>query len=113
MKRRTVIFIDDFRKPNKYVNCNVNKVLQAFSYKDFIRILNYLYNKYGMVDEVWFDHDLGDVNDGTGYDCAKYLINFCIEHNEKLPEYHIQSANPVGKANINSILKSYIKIYGK
>lgn len=109
MKRRTIIFIDDFRKPNKYVNCNINKVLQAFSYEDFVRILNYLYNKYGMVDEIWFDHDLGSADEGNGLDCAKYLVDFCIEHNETLPEYHIQSANSVGKMNIDSYLKSYLK----
>lgn len=107
--KRTVIFLDDFRKPNKYVNCNINNVFQAYTYDDFINLLNKLYNKYKKIDEVWFDHDLGDVNDGTGYDCAKYLVNFCIEHEMKLPEYHIQSANSVGKANIDSYLKSYIK----
>ena len=106
---RIVIFLDDFRKPNKYVNMNINRVYQAYSYKDFVYLLNKLYNKYNRIDEIWFDHDLGDVNDGTGYDCAKYLVQFCEDNNIKLPEYHIQSANQVGKLNIDSYLKSYIK----
>ena len=107
--KRVVIFLDDFRKPNKYVNCNINNVFQAYTYNDFINLLNKLYNKYGKIDEIWFDHDLGEVNDGNGYDCAKYLVDFCIDKNMNLPEYHIQSANSVGRANIDSYLKSYLK----
>ena len=68
-----------------------------------------LYQKYNRIDEVWFDHDLGPVECGTGYECAKYLVDFCINHDMSLPEYHIQSANPVGNANIDSCLKSYLK----
>lgn len=109
MNKRIVIFLDDFRSPNKYINVNINKVVQAFSYNEFVELLNKMYNKYGRIDEIWFDHDLGDVNDGTGYDCAKYLVDFCIEHNMDLPQYHIQSANTVGKSNIDSYLKSYLK----
>lgn len=109
MKKHTVIFIDDFRKPNKYIDCTRNKVFCAYNYEDFIRVLNLIYSKYGMPYEVWFDHDLGSADEGNGLDCAKYLVDFCIEHNEKLPEYHIQSVNPVGKVNIDSYLKSYLK----
>lgn len=107
--KKVIIFIDDFRKPNKYVNVNINRVYQAYSYDDFISLLNKLYNKYGVVDEVWFDHDLGPVEEGNGLDCAKYLVQFCMDHKMNLPEYHIQSANSVGKMNIDSYLKSYLK----
>lgn len=109
MAKRIVIFLDDYRKPNKYVNMNLNRVYQAYSYQDFIDLVNNLYRKYNIIDEVWFDHDLGPVEQGNGLDCAKYLVNFCIENNMKLPEYHIQSANSVGKANIDSYLRSYLK----
>lgn len=109
MSKRTIIFLDDYRKPNKYVNCNLNKVFCAVDYNDFVSIVKYVFNKYGVIDEVWFDHDLGPVDKGNGLDCAKFLVNFCIENNMKLPEYHIQSANSVGKANIDSYLKSYLK----
>ena len=108
-----VIFLDDFRKPNKYVNMNLNKVYQAYSYNEFCSLVRKLYEKYGYIDCVWFDHDLGDADAGTGYDCAKYLVDFCIDHYMKLPEYHIQSANPVGRANIDSYLKSYLKSIGQ
>ena len=58
--------------------------------------------------EIWFDHDLGE-NAGTGYDSAKYLVEFCIEHNMDLPDYYIQSNTPAGKLNIDSYLKSFLK----
>ena len=64
----------------------------------------------GVPDVVYFDHDLGEGK--SGYDAAKYLIDYCIEHQIAAPEYHIQSSNPVGKANIESLFNSYYKIYG-
>lgn len=109
MQKKIIIFLDDYRKPNKYVNMNINRVYQAYNAQEFYNLLYKLYRKYNRIDEVWFDHDLGPVDCGTGYECAKYLVDFCMEHNMPLPEYHIQSANPVGSANIDSYLKSYLK----
>ena len=105
---KTVIFLDDFRKPEQYVNTKLNMVFCATTFDQFVEVLNQVYNRYNSVDEIWFDHDLGE-NAGTGYDCAKYLVDFCIKHNMVLPEYHIQSDNPVGRQDIDSYLKSYIK----
>lgn len=109
MQKKIIIFLDDYRKPNKYVNMNINRVYQAYNAQEFYDLLPKLYKKYNRIDEVWFDHDLGPVECGTGYECAKYLVDFCINHDMPLPEYHIQSANPVGSANIDSYLKSYLK----
>ena len=105
---KTIIFLDDCRKPEQYVNTDKDIVYCASTFDEFVEALNSIYNKYNRVDEIWFDHDLGE-NAGTGYDCAKYLVEFCIEHAMPLPEYHIQSNNPVGKQNIDSYLKSFLK----
>jgi len=43
----------------------------------------------------------------TGYDCAKWLVNYCIDGNLILPKWNIQSSNPVGKDNINGLLTSF------
>ena len=43
----------------------------------------------------------------TGYSCAKWLIDFCIDKDLPLPEYFCHSLNPGGKENILSILKNY------
>jgi hypothetical protein len=43
----------------------------------------------------------------TGYDAAKWLIDYCIDNKLDLPIWNCQSANPVGKDNINGILNSF------
>lgn len=43
----------------------------------------------------------------TGMDCAKFVVDYCMEYKRKLPLYNIQSANPVGKENIDSLLKQF------
>jgi hypothetical protein len=45
----------------------------------------------------------------TGFDCAKWLVEYCLDNKLQLPLYNIQSANPVGKANIDGLFKSFIK----
>ena len=88
----------------------------------------------GVPDEVSFDHDLGEdvakekVANGmskrkareekkytkSGYDCAKWLVEYCIKNNlPYLPEYNVHSANPVGKANIESYLSNAKKHLNK
>ena len=42
-------------------------------------------------------------------DCAKWLVDYCIDNQLTLPLYNIQSANPVGKENIDGLLKNFIK----
>jgi len=45
----------------------------------------------------------------TGYDAAKWLVDYCIDNNLKLPLFNIQSANPAGKENIQKLLDNFIK----
>lgn len=105
---KVILFLDDKRKASSFIDMRSNIVRQATTYTEFTEELLDLYCLFGKVDEVWFDHDLGDKS-GNGYDCAKYLVEFCEENSMKFPTYYIQSANPVGKANIDSYLKSYLK----
>lgn len=106
--KKIILFLDDSRNANDYVDTYNNIVKQSFTYNEFINDVQDYFFLYGCIDEIWFDHDLGD-KDGNGYDCAKYLVKFCDNNGYKLPEWHIQSANPVGKDNIDSYLKSYLK----
>jgi len=46
----------------------------------------------------------------TGYDCAKWLVEYCMDNNKLLPKWNVQSSNSVGKENINQYLKNYRKI---
>jgi hypothetical protein len=134
--KKKLLFLDDTRNPleNDWLNFSpIGKdvdVSWVMSYQEFINwiIIN------GLPDGVCFDHDLGyDIdpnstnieyfdgkiscnslscyndNEKTGYDCAKWLIHYCEIHNKKIPKYNIQSSNPVGKENIDCLLKNYIK----
>jgi hypothetical protein len=57
--------------------------------------------------EEWFDVD--NNREYTGYDSAKWLVNYCIDNNLKLPEFVVHSANPVGYENIKGLLESFKK----
>lgn len=47
----------------------------------------------------------------TGFDCAKFLVEYCMENNLKLPEFYVHSMNPVGKDNIVNYLNNFKKYY--
>ena len=57
-----------------------------------------------------FDHDLADEHylkqnsqefvEKIGYDCAKWLVEYCMDHYLDLPKFYCHSMNPVGKENI-------------
>jgi hypothetical protein len=42
----------------------------------------------------------------TGYDCAKWLVDFCVDRNVKFPEYAVHSMNPVGAERIRSYIEN-------
>ena len=49
------------------------------------------------------DHDYGQ--EKTGLDCAKFLVDYCIEHSYKFPEYSVHSMNPVGSERIRQYIE--------
>lgn len=79
----------------------------------------------GLPMMVSFDHDLADIHyakdykfeenyepvdptdEKTGFDCAQYLINYCVKHHEQLPKYAIHSMNPAGSENIKRLLENF------
>ena len=98
-----ILWLDDIRDPKNFINVDYD-VVWVKTYDDFVKTVT---EKMPLI--VSFDHDLG--TDKSGYDCAKWLINYCIEKNIAVPEYNIHSANPIGRANIDSLFKSYNKIF--
>src|SRR5690606_5639955 len=52
-----------------------------------------------------FDHDLG--LEESGHDCAKWLVNYCLDNDLRLPEFAVHSQNPVRKENIASLLNNF------
>ena len=96
------VYIDDLRTPKG----NFDVVVRSF--EDFITLLC---NHGNDITYVSFDHDLGEDGKGeelpSGLDCAKFLVDHCIDNDIDLPEWNVHSANPVGAANINGYLLSY------
>lgn len=120
-----LLWLDDNRNPFKknwiehyapgYVN---GRVIWVRNYNEFVTHIE----RNGLPDKVAFDHDLADEHmqyyfeegghdnppnpqagefvEKTGYDAAKWLVDYCEENSLKFPEYVVQSANPVGKKNI-------------
>lgn len=131
---KKLLFLDDLRNPFEHEEgCPdwliFSPIEQPFetiwvkNYEDFTGWIK----KNGLPDGICFDHDLGEdiarakVSTGmskrkarsqkkgtkTGMDCAKWLVEFCLDNKLKLPPYNIQSANPTGKDNINGLLVSF------
>jgi len=80
-------------------------VLWLKTYDEFVKHIQ----EKGVPTIICFDHDLGDNDAKTGYDAAKWLTEYCQNNDIKLPDWRVQSANPVGKDNINYYLRNYIK----
>lgn len=97
------LYLDDIRNPTTKGWDIVR------SYEEFVDYVT----KNGVPDMVSFDHDLGveehQVETKTGYDVAKWLCDYCYENGLPLPEWNVHSANPVGRDNIISVLKSFEK----
>lgn len=126
---QVLLWLDDVRDPSEKLRGDGTwlvfspikqpyEVIWVKSYQEFVNWIN----QNGLPTAICFDHDLGFTNEyyiendiespeleKTGMDCAKWLVDYCIDNNKKLPLYNIQSANPVGKANIDSLLKNFIK----
>lgn len=127
---KKLLWLDDIRDPTEgdwqsYSPISHNEVIWVKSYNEFV----FWIKTNGLPAAICFDHDLGmDVavmarskgksknaarklkqEEKTGHDCAKWLVNYCIDNEKKLPLYNIQSANPVGKDNIDGLLKNFIE----
>lgn len=128
---KTLLWLDDYRNPmenNWLVFSPIEQpynVVWVKSYDEFVEWIT----KNGLPDAICFDHDLADIHykfkdlddyeklmlendqdvEKTGFDCAKWLVNYCIINSKPLPLYNIQSANPVGKENIDKLLKNFLK----
>jgi hypothetical protein len=88
------IWIDDLRPaPKGYIWCK--------TYNQAISTLEYHIWCEGGIEEVCFDHDLGE--DKSGYDIAKYMV----ENQIWTKGFSVHSMNPVGRQNIISLLTHY------
>jgi len=133
---KVLLWLDDNRNPqspiwiNQYAPeyANGGRVIWVKNYNDFIDWIQ----RNKVPDMVAFDHDLahehyrksmydedehysdyytdGTFVEKTGYDAAKWLVDYVNEHDLKFPEFVVQSANPIGKKNIIEYIKNAKKM---
>ena len=123
------LFLDDdpSRIPHKlsWVELPLVEWTIVRSYKQFVETIL----QKGIPNIVSFDHDLGpdhykefhqawygnkvlnynSMGEKTGFHCAKWLIEYCMDKKLPLPTCYIHTQNPIGKQNIQSLLDSYRK----
>ena len=114
MRENTLLWLDDRRNPfqdrwiERFSPIQNPDIIWVRSYSDFI---NYI-EQHGLPDAICFDHDLGDIHSDheyTGYDCAKYVVEYCMDHNKIFPKYNIQSDNGPGRDNIYHYIENFKK----
>ena len=60
-----------------------------------------------------FDHDLGDEENGTGYDVANFIEEMAYYKIINPIQWAIHSANPVGRKNIEMAMKNAEKYWSE
>jgi hypothetical protein len=102
------------------------------NYQQFVETITSRYTLGQWPGIISFDHDLGqehtdyffqnggwnsppnpllaEFTEKTGYDCAKWLINYIMDNETlSLPKCYVHSANPVGRENIKMLLENFEK----
>jgi hypothetical protein len=129
------LFLDDFRIPKdafEYTHLKVYLSVEWIIVRNYQAFIALIEGK-GIPDIISFDHDLADehydktivkgqtygeiyelFDEKTGYHCAKWFIDYCIDNEKELPaEVLIHSMNPAGSANIKSLFDTYSKVFNK
>jgi len=91
------LYLDDIRQTPE----NFERV---YDYDEFVNFIN----KNGVPEFISFDHDLGEGK--TGFDCAKFLVDYCLDNRITKINFHVHSQNPVGKENIEKLLENFNKL---
>lgn len=94
------LFLDDERNPGKDFPPGLSYVVRSYD-----EAIDYV-NNYGLPAFISFDHDLGE--EETGYDFAKWLVDYCIILDIKPTfNFYVHSQNPIGKTNIEELLNNF------
>ena len=118
MKHTYKLFLDDIRIPKDAFNYT-NKQVYNESWtvvRDYDSFVNQI-TMFGLPELISFDHDLGllpfSETEQSGYDCAKWLVNYCLDNNCTMPNFLIHSKNPVGAEAIHKLLENFTKFNHK
>ena len=118
------LFLDDEKKPRDiWSDTKISEyaVYNWVTVKDYDSFIDIIKDK-GLPTRISFDHNLSEehykLEEGknipyesfeskTGYDCAVWLIEYCIDHSQTLPSYKVHCNKGVGSLNIENILKNF------
>lgn len=118
---KTILWLDDIKNPfvegmdwwftiqylkEEYLEID-DEECEVFWVKTQLEFEKYI-KENGLPDLISFDNDLG-IGNGEGYDCAKWLVEYCMNNNVHLPEWYVHSTNPVAQENINQLLLNFTK----
>ena len=123
--RRNPFLNEDEKVPRDIHEWNINWVLD---YNQFVKWID----MYGLPDAISFDNDLHEdhytpeyfwddyeaskkfqewksksYKYKTGEGCAQWLVEYCNNNGEPLPEIFIHSANPVGADKIKQVIEDF------
>lgn len=125
------LFLDDIRIPNvcsAYTKNPIYDEVQWEIVRNYDQFVAYV-TANGLPEIVSFDHDLAEphyhesmykggkvymkylekVSEKTGYDCAKWMVDYCLDNKQKFPIWYIHSMNPAGSENIKCYILNYLK----
>jgi len=134
MSKRYNLFLDDYRTPisafeyTKFIPFIREEWVIVRDFNEFCKVIT----EHGLPELIAFDHDLAQQHyvpefywddydaskkyqeeqvytEKTGLDCAKWLVEYCIDNKFTLPEWYVHSMNPVGADNINAYLNNFKK----
>lgn len=118
--KNILLWLDDLRNPFKEHKVSVQYVCEEYMEKELSEVeviwvkTQPEFEKYitqnGLPDFISFDNDLG-VGHGEGYSCAKFVVDYCLDHNLCLPGYYVHSMNPVARDNINNLFENFKEMF--
>lgn len=114
------IYLDDVRTPKD------SSWTVVRNYQEFVDKISEI-GDLSLIEVISLDHDLGDtamkeyftnvspnytldynnIKEKTGLDCAKWLIDYCLDSDQTMPLTYTHSANPIGSANIMGYVNNY------
>jgi hypothetical protein len=122
------LFLDDVREPKDVTWIKLPDVNWTIV-KNYIEFVDTIM-KNGIPEIISFDHDLaqehyrpsmynrdrhynkyytdGTFKEKTGYECAKWLVKYCMDKNLPFPVYYVHTMNPIGSENITKYIENYI-----
>lgn len=132
MSKHYHLFLDDERMPKdvKWIELPPVQWVIVRNYKQFVETIE----KDGLPQTISFDHDLADEHyqeyhaahdekmlsygkfrydecvEKTGYHCAKWLAQYCVDKNLPIPLYYLHTLNGIGRMNMFSVLESARKV---